>query len=161
MRVIHYPLSGIKVNTLLNEIYLKKEGKAMEKDIALNLLETYIAGWKQNDINAIIEPLHNEVIVIESHGPKYIGVSSVELWFYMWKKADSYIKKWDILSSNYCQDSQTLFCEWDFECMSLNKVYAFLGISVVQFKERKISSLHEYKMSKAPYLWDGLHLNSD
>ncbi|MCC2645391.1 MAG: putative cytosolic protein [Burkholderiales bacterium] len=133
----------------------------MGKNIALNLLETYIAGWKQNDINAIIEPLHNEVIVIESHGPKYIGVSSIELWFKMWKKADSYVKKWDILSSRYCEDSRSLFCEWDFECVSLNKVYAMLGISVVQFRENKISFLHEYKMSTAPYIWDGLQLTSN
>lgn len=133
----------------------------MNKNTALKLLDKYMVAWKQNDLNAIIEPLHNEIIIIESHGPEYIGIESIQMWFSMWKKADSYINNWNILSSNYCDDSESLFCEWDFECVSFNKVYAFLGISVVQFKEHKISFLREYRMTSSPYIWNELKLNSD
>lgn len=133
----------------------------MDKNSAFKLFETYIVGWKHNDLNTIIEPLHDEIVIIESHGPKYIGLYNIKLWFNLWKQANSYIKKWDIVSSNYCENSQTLFCEWDFECVSFNKVYALLGISVVQFKGYKVSFLHEYRMTSIGYIWNGLELNSD
>lgn len=42
------------------------------------LIQLYIDGWKENNINKIIQPLANNCVIIESHGPTYSNVKEVK-----------------------------------------------------------------------------------
>ena len=101
------------------------------------------------------------MVVIESHGPSYIGISAAKNWFELWIKANSKVIKWDILSMHFCEKDQIAFCEWDFERISSGQEHSFLGASIVKFSEQKISFLNEYRMTTPSYVWDECNLNSE
>ena len=128
---------------------------------ALWLIQQYMDGWKQNNLEMIVSCLKENCIVIESHGPLYQGINDIEKWFQFWKEAKSKILKWAIISFVFCEKEKTAFCEWDFSCISNNTQYDLPGISVVKFSDEKISFIHEYRMTKAAYQWKGNKLNSD
>ncbi|ATN85955.1 hypothetical protein [Coxiella burnetii] len=105
----------------------------MNEKTAFNLIQQYIEGWKQNDLLLILSTLAEDCVVIESHGPQY-----------------------------FCEKKETAFVEWAFGCVSNGREYALPGgISVVKFSDQKIAFLHEYRMTRAIYRWEGKRLNSD
>ena len=133
----------------------------MNKKTAVHLVQQYIDGWKQNDLDRIIACLTNDCCIIESHGPIYQGIAAVRTWFALWLAANSHIKKWDIKSFYFCTEQQTAFCEWDFACVSHDEEYTLPGISVVKFSANKINFIHEYRMTHDAYPWHGEQLQSD
>jgi ketosteroid isomerase-like protein len=133
----------------------------MKETDALKLTQQYISGWKENDVAQIIAPLTKDCTVIESHGPTYRGVAAIKHWFELWLAANSIVKKWNIKSFYFCEQQQTAFCEWDFACVSRNQEYTLFGISVIKFSDHKINYLHEYRMTHAPYRWNGERLQSE
>ena len=132
----------------------------IDKSTAFTLIEQYINAWKHNDIKSIINCLCEDIIIIESHGPKYVGIQAIKQWVDLWLIAKSKVNKWEILSFNFCEENQIAFCEWDFDCISNNKKYVLSGISQVKFTNHKISHIHEYRMTKPEYLWTEDQLNS-
>jgi hypothetical protein len=128
---------------------------------AFELVQQYITGWKQNNLQLITSCLAENCIVIESHGPVYHGINDIEQWFKLWLEAKSTVLKWDILSLSFCEKKQTVFCEWDFACVSNNIKYTLSGISVVRFAEQKIVFIHEYRMTHPVYEWKGEELKSE
>lgn len=133
----------------------------MIETIAFKLIQQYINGWKSNDLSMIISCLAQDCIVIESHGPKYEGVSDIQHWFEFWLQAKSKIEKWDIFSFYFCGNKKTAFVEWDFCCISNDVEYAFPGISVIQFIDEKIFFIHEYRMIHKTYGWKKDTLKSE
>ncbi|MES2615009.1 MAG: nuclear transport factor 2 family protein [Bdellovibrionota bacterium] len=127
----------------------------------LNLIQNYINGWKQNNFEMIKNALADDCVIIESHGPKYNGIKEVACWFEFWINANSKIEKWNILSSYYCIEEETVFFEWDFLCHSNGNKYEILGSSIVKFSDKKISFIHEYRMTESTYKWDGSSLKSN
>ena len=77
------------------------------------------------------------------------------------EEAKSKITKWNILSFYFFDKEQTAFCEWDFECVSNDMTYALPGISIVKFKDEKITFIHEYRMTHSAYEWQGDELKSE
>ncbi|MCC2667089.1 MAG: putative cytosolic protein [Gammaproteobacteria bacterium] len=132
----------------------------MTGKIARELVQQYIEGWKQNNIQLITSCLNQDCIVIESHGPRYHGVSDIERWFAFWLKANSRVVEWNILSFSFCEKDQTAFCEFNFACISNDQKYAFPGVSVVKFSDRKIAFIHEYRMTNPAFNWKGDALTS-
>jgi hypothetical protein len=59
--------------------------------LALDLVQQYMNGWKQNNLPLIISCLTKNCIVIESHGPTYHGIEAIERWFQFWVEAKSTI----------------------------------------------------------------------
>jgi len=133
----------------------------MIKNESLALIQSYINGWKQNNIQLIASCLSENCIVIESHGPTYHGIQDISTWFKLWTEAKSTISKWDIQSFTFCEQEQTAFCEWDFACRSNNTRYAFPGISILKFTNHKISFIHEYRMTAPAFDWDRAKLISE
>lgn len=133
----------------------------MNAQESLALIKKYISGWKKNDIHLIISSLHRECIVIESHGPIYHGINDVKLWFDLWLAANSRILKWDLISYYFCNNENTAFIEWKFECISNGMNYPLSGISVIKFSENKIIRIHEYRMTKSAFDWNNKKLISD
>jgi hypothetical protein len=132
----------------------------MDSIKAFALIEQYIDGWKENDLKKFADCLSENITIIESHGPIYSGIKSVNHWFDLWLKAQSRIVRWDIRSMHFCEQSQAAFCEWDFACVSSGVEYALPGMSMVKFSGQKISLIHEYRMTKPPYSWGGQRLQS-
>lgn len=133
----------------------------VEEKEAFELTQMYINGWKQNDLKMITSCLTENCIIIESHGPTYHGMRDIELWFKYWLEAKSIITRWNISSFTFCENQQTVFCEWDFACVSNNIEYALPGISIVKFSNKKIAFIHEYRMTRPAYEWRGDKLNSE
>lgn len=131
------------------------------QDQAKKLIQEYVDGWKESDIDKIIEPLAKNCVIIESHGPTYHGVDQIRNWVRKWIKANGKVKRWDIKSFYFADKSQVAFFEWGFDCNINGKNYALLGLSVVKFKGKKISFIHEYRMTKNPHDWNQKQLNPD
>jgi hypothetical protein len=109
----------------------------------------------------IISCLTEDCVVIESHGPTYHGVYDIEQWFKFWLEAKSKVTKWDILSFYFFVNKKTAFVEWDFTCSSNDVEYNLPGISIAWFIEKKISFIHEYRMTHKAYEWRKNELKSE
>ena len=131
-----------------------------QKKLATNLIQQYVNGWKANRIELIIDNLHDNCVVIESHGPMYSGITDIKKWFDSWLVAKGVVTKWDILSYYYAED-HVVFFEWDFSCTVHNKQYALPGMTLVKFAEQKIILLHEYRMKCHAYSWNQQQLVSE
>lgn len=133
----------------------------MNKNEALELVQQYISGWKQNNVQLMISPLAEDCVIVESHGPAYRGIEDMKRWFKLWIETQSKVLKWDILSCSYCENEAILFFEWDFSCVANAVEYEILGISKVKFSDQKINFIHEYRMTKPAYSWKGEELISE
>jgi len=125
------------------------------------LIQLYIDGWKENNINKIIQPLANDCVIIESHGPIYYGVKQVKQWFSFWKQEKGKVLRWKIISFYFLKEEDIAFVEWDFACDVSNRNHSLFGISIFKFKKNKISFIHEYRMTKNPYKWKASQLNPE
>ncbi len=45
---------------------------------ARKLIQQYVDGWKENNLNKIISCLTSDCTVIESHGPTYYSVEDIK-----------------------------------------------------------------------------------
>lgn len=124
----------------------------MIKDQAKQLIQFYIDGWKETDISKISKPLAMDCEVVESHGPIYKGIDKVKKWVEVWIQSDGKVDRWDLTSFYFVDD--TAFFEWIFDCIVDKKTYHIEGISIVHFKDNKISYLREYRMTKPAFEWD-------
>jgi hypothetical protein len=116
-----------------------------------DLIEKYIDGWIKDDQPGILSTLSPEVIIIESHGPKYTGIKKVEEWARKWFEDGGSVNKWEIVS--FYDVGETVFFEWIFECFADGTLYNVDGISIVKFEDDKISYMREYKTSEPIFEW--------
>jgi ketosteroid isomerase-like protein len=127
--------------------------KNIDDRMAKRLVETYVDGWRRNDLQNVLSPLSPDCIVIESHGPTFHGIEAIRQWVENWISAGSRIDGWDITSFHFLEDAAAF--EWDFECVAGGRHYHIEGVSIVEFSEGKISAVREYRRTEAPY--DGLN----
>lgn len=121
---------------------------------ARKLIQQYVDGWKENNLNKIISCLTSDCTVIESHGPTYYSVEDIKKWFSFWLQGNGKVEKWEIASFYFIETEQTALFEWDFSCVSQGVKYHLPGISVVRFIKDKISFIHEYRMTHKAYKGD-------
>lgn len=124
----------------------------MTQNNAFKLIQSYVHGWKENSISKVLEPLASDCEIIESHGPIYRGVDNVKKWVEVWLQSNGKVNQWDITSFYFVDDIATF--EWVFGCIVDNKTYHIEGISIVHFKDNKISYLREYRMTKPAFKWN-------
>lgn len=111
------------------------------------IIEQYIAGWKENDEAKILAVLDPDCIIIESHGPTYRGLEKVKTWIQEWIAQGNKIITWDITSFNNIFPSNAAI-EWMFECTAQGEKHHFDGMSMITFKDKKISYIREYRTTK-------------
>ena len=128
---------------------------------AKQLIQTYVDGWKENNIHKILKPLTDDCIIVESHGPTYHGKEQIRQWFAFWKEEKGKVLHWDIESFYFTQEENTAFFEWDFACNVRGKDYHLPGVSLVKFNKNKICHIHEYRMTHEAYAWKAKELNPD
>lgn len=83
------------------------------------LFQTYVNGWRENNLTKILSVLAPDCIIIESHGPTYSGKEMIEKWITTWLKDGGKVLQWDILCSHYA--NYVSFFEWEFSCLLMEK----------------------------------------
>lgn len=125
----------------------------MHKNAARQLVELYVDGWRNNDLEKILRPLAENCLVIESHGPTYRGKDQVKKWVEKWIGEGSKVTKWDITS--FYLSGETVFFEWSFACIVNKRKGALDGITIAVVKNETLASIHEYRMTKPAFDWKG------
>ena len=128
-------------------------GRVVNQKTARQLVEDYVDGWWNNDLEKIECTLSPNCVVIESHGPTYRGPEIIRQWVESWFAEGSRIERWDITSFHYL-DEVAVF-EWDFVCVVTGKEYRLQGISIVEFDTDRIVALREYRRTEMPFEWSG------
>ena len=128
---------------------------------AQSLIKQYVNGWEENNLEKILGCLSKDCLIIESHGPIYRGKDSVKNWFAYWLKGKGKVLKWNIKDIYFLKNQNIAFFEWYFACVVEGKKHVLPGISIVKFKNSKISFIHEYRMTKNAYDWKEDKLMSD
>jgi hypothetical protein len=123
----------------------------MNNQDARLLIETYVDGWRNNDLEKIINTLSPDCLIIESHGPAYRGIGHVREWIKSWIHERSTVERWDI-TSFISFESSAVF-EWGFECTAGGEHYHLDGISIVELGDDKIIAMREYRRTEFPYEW--------
>ncbi len=118
---------------------------------AKRLVETYVEGWRRNDLVKIVGTLSPNCIIIESHGPTYRGIKLVQQWVESWIAEEGRVDRWDITTFHFLGDVAVF--EWDFECTAAGQHYHLEGISIVEYADDKIVALREYRRTEFPYEW--------
>ncbi len=131
------------------------------ENLALDLVQQYMNGWKQNNLSLITSCLTKNCIVIESHGPTYHGIEAIERWFKLWMGAKSSIIYWSLHDFYFCENKSAVFVEWDFACTSSDTKYSFSGCSLYKILNGKIDFIQEYRMTHYAYPWRGDTLTSE
>jgi hypothetical protein len=110
-----------------NTLNINLDVKYMIEKNAFELVQQYITGWKQNNLQLIISCLAENCIVIESHGPVYHGIHEIDHWFKFWLAAKSTVLKWDILSLSFCEKEQIELGK--YQHYKTGNLYQVLGIT--------------------------------
>lgn len=125
----------------------------MNESIAKNLVEQYVAGWKEAGIETVLSALRDDCVVTESYGPIYRGRDNVRLWMEKWLGEGNRVLQWDISTLVVWQDSAAF--EWRFKCLWHGNESYLEGATIVRFRGEKIQSLREYATTAKLYEWNG------
>ncbi|WP_288866763.1 nuclear transport factor 2 family protein [uncultured Sneathia sp.] len=106
------------------------------------IIYLWFSMWLKREDLGIEDIFTNNVIYIESWGPKYIDCKSVKQWFNEWNMKGEVIL-WDILQFFHKGDQTVV--EWKFKCVYDNVVSEFDGMSLIYWTEdNKIKFLKEF-----------------
>ena len=115
-----------------------------------SLIQGYVNGWINGNAQEILDPLSDDCIITESHGPVYRGKAVIKTWIADWLKRGNRVEKWTI-TSFYTMQGRVVF-EWFFSYKGPHTQEAFEGITIAQIVDGKISTLREYRATAFPYL---------
>ncbi len=115
------------------------------------MLHRYIDGWKKKNEREILEPLSDDCLIIESHGPMYQGKENVRKWIADWFEKGNHIEKWEIKTFYLC--SGHFVSEWIFAYQNPEVREEFEGITIAKVENGKISALREYRSTASPFFW--------
>lgn len=112
-------------------------------------VSSYVEGWKAGDIERVLGTLTEDCVVIESHGPTYLGVDRIRRWMESWFRDGGAIPRWDITWLMYAHGTATF--EWAFTCTGSWGEASFDGATVVRFRGDRIAHLREYRCTEPPF----------
>ena len=115
------------------------------------LVRDYVEGWLAGDRERILGAVAPDCVIVESDGPTYRGRDIIARWVDGAIADGVTVDRWDVTSLATADGA--CFFEWDFSCTVAGDVWAFTGASVARFGETGIRSLHEYRLTAAPYDW--------
>jgi ubiquinone/menaquinone biosynthesis C-methylase UbiE len=125
----------------------------MNRQKAHELITAYIEGWQTNDPTRVINTLAPDCVIIESHGPTYRGLETASRWIVGWMGTGHTVDRWDVTSFCFDDAERIAAFEWRFACTVDGVHYEIDGISIAEFRNNKIASLREYRMTEKPYEW--------
>lgn len=119
----------------------------------MTLLEHYIAGWREHDVDAILTTLTPDCVVIESFGPIYRGHDRVAQWVSTWLDEDGRVIDWTIRDVRSSAEGET--AEWTFRYTWRGEEKSFDGATIARLRDGKLSYLREYATTAPLYDWRG------
>lgn len=119
----------------------------------MTLLERYIAGWREHDVDAILTTLTPDCVVIESFGPIYRGHDRVAQWVSTWLDEDGRVIDWTIRDVRSSAEGET--AEWTFRYTWRGEEKSFDGATIARLRDGKLSYLREYATTAPLYDWRG------
>lgn len=124
----------------------------MTEEKARRLVQLYIDGWKENNLEKILLSLSEKCTIIESHGPTYNGKQDVKEWVEHWINENWKIQRWNITSFLFVHNIAVF--EWEFTFfLSQENPRNIDGVSIVKVSDDKIDYLREYRTTKPLYVW--------
>jgi uncharacterized protein (TIGR02246 family) len=63
-----------------------------------DLVDTYVAGWRDGDRERILSALTEDCEIMESHGPVYRGSDVVARWVDRWNVEGSRVERCEVTS---------------------------------------------------------------
>lgn len=112
---------------------------------AAELLRAYAAGWLSGNVDAVVESVAADVVVIESHGPTYLGRAEVRAWLEAWLAGGDVVHRWDLLSVIESEDGTHVAAEWDFACTAAGVRYDILGATIATASNGELTRITEYR----------------
>ncbi|MDF2919175.1 MAG: hypothetical protein K0S70_3392 [Microbacterium sp.] len=119
----------------------------------MSALTDYIAAWKTNDTERIVETVTEDVVITESFGPVYYGRERVREWCEKWNEEGSRVLDWTI--TNEARTGDLLVAEWRFEYHQDGEDRRLLGATIATQRDGKIAQLREYAVTADLYTWEG------
>ncbi len=110
-----------------------------------DLLRAYVSGWLAGDADAVVATLADDVVVVESHGPTYLGAPEAGAWVERWVGAGDRIHRWDLIDVMDCDDGTEAAAEWDFSCTSAGVRYDILGATIATAAHGRLTRITEYR----------------
>ncbi len=122
----------------------------------MTLIEKYIAGWRAHDLDAILETLTDDCVVIESFGPVYHGHQWIKAWVATWLSQGGQVLEWTMRDIQSFGDIE--IAEWTFHYKWRGEENTFDGATVAKLNGGKLSYLREYATTADLYHWQGRFL---
>ncbi|HEM3614573.1 TPA: nuclear transport factor 2 family protein [Streptococcus suis] len=120
------------------------------------ILESYMQAWQQKKTVSLGDFFTEDIYYSECYGPVYQGISEVEQWFEDWNQKGR-VLDWTIQRVLEC--GQTLVAQWTFSCDYDGQQEAFDGVTIADFREKKMCRVLEYRSESQhtfPYRGKGL-----
>jgi ketosteroid isomerase-like protein len=127
---------------------MEDAGRRMKRDIALDLVETYIESWKAQALERFLHGLCEDVVVEECDGAVHQGIDEARCWFIEWHEAPirGRVTEWRVSRFLFDEKRDIATLEWAFACDCHGRASSFRGASVITFREDKIHRIAEYRM---------------
>ncbi|AUI70929.1 hypothetical protein COSHB9_19640 [Companilactobacillus alimentarius] len=111
----------------------------MEK---IDIIQQYFQSWLTKDFSKLDDYFDSKIIYRESYGPIYIGLSELHQWISTMSKQQK-VLSWRI-DKILQSDKNTFTVLWYFHAIEHTE-YDFDGVSIIQFKDNKITDVSEYQ----------------
>ncbi len=114
-----------------------------------DLVDTYVAGWRDGDRERILSVLTEDCEIIESHGPVYRGKDAVARWVDRWNADGSRVERWEVTSFSPLPGGAVF--EWSFSCTVAGVRHELDGVSLVEVHGGRIATMREYRRTAPPF----------
>jgi hypothetical protein len=114
-----------------------------------DLVDAYVAGWRDGDRERILSVLTEDCEVIESHGPIYGGEDAVARWVDRWNADGSRVERWEVTS--FSPLPRGAVYEWSFACTVARMRHELDGVSLVEVHGGRIVTMREYRRTAPPF----------
>ncbi|MBE5793794.1 MAG: nuclear transport factor 2 family protein [Clostridiales bacterium] len=106
-------------------------------------IRQYMQGWLTQNEELLLATLSQQIHIIESYGPEYIGLAEVQQWFRTWHTRGQ-VLRWDALGFLHQGDETVV--KWHFVCRYEGNTSGFDGLSLVRFDASgRILAMEEYQ----------------
>ncbi len=106
------------------------------------IIKLWFDMWLKKKDLGISEIFSEDIVYIESWGPRYEGIYYLKYWFSDWNKRGSVIE-WKIKDVFHKEEKTVV--EWFFKCFVDGKEHFFDGVSLIKWTEHdKIQFLQEF-----------------
>ncbi|WP_067142027.1 nuclear transport factor 2 family protein [Oceanivirga salmonicida] len=114
------------------------------------MIKEYFQMWISKNGENLTKIFDKDILYIESYGPVYNGIDNIISWFNKWSSINN-VFRWEI--KQFVHTENQTIVEWYFEYKLKDKgIDSFDGVSIIKFKNEKISYIKEFACVKGTML---------